>query len=685
MRTGLRQGGFMVDWSLVISSLVIGSFGHWSFCHCSFPMRRFWILVLLTLMAFGLRAGSLTAQSLWRDEVDALCYAHEFPHLLWEALAPERAGDLQTPCACPPPPLPTEASARGPRPEGWTAGTLRERVVGLLGAMIRQNGPLYYFLLRGWVALAGHTEYALRFFSLLLGVLCVPLTAALGTRLLGRTAATFAAALMAASAYMVWYGQEVKMYTLVPALVLLALYGLRRGMDEGGIWWAVQVVATTLLLYTHIWGALLIPLQILWLLLEWPRWQPRWRGALVGMALLTLPYLPLAVWQAPAALARRETGFPHHTLGEMALILLNGWSTGILSRGWPWGALACGGMAALGLAWGLARPARGQSVGAGLAPAPKGQPQEGQPQGLPLQAPAPRGQPQGGQPQGLPLHAPAPRGQPVGAGLAPAPRGQPQGGQPQGLPLQAPAPRGQSVGAGLAPAPKGQPQGPRPDGARPEGLPLQVPALHFLALWLTVPLLIIWLISLRQPLFTDRYLIWCAPAFYLLAGQGWAVLKKTTKTRRQKRIFHFVSLCLCGIIFFIFALNLHAQATIPIKSDVRAAAAYVESRYQTGDLLIFQIPHIRYTFDYYFGPTDYLWADGLYTNHRTEGGEYRLSEDSAGRWMALIVGEHSRVWLVASEVEMWDERNLVQGWLEQTLIRADEAHFTRVDVYKYQR
>jgi 4-amino-4-deoxy-L-arabinose transferase-like glycosyltransferase len=333
-------------------------------------MRRFWILVLLTLMAFGLRAGSLTAQSLWRDEVDALCYAHEFPHLLWEALAPERAGDLQTPCACPPPPLPTD----------WTAGTLRERVVGLLGAMIRQNGPLYYFLLRGWVALAGHTEYAMRFFSLLFGVLCVPLTAALGTRLLGRTAATFAAALMAASPYMVWYGQEVKMYTLVPALVLLALYGLRRGMDEGGKWWAVQVIPTTLLLYTHIWGALLIPLQMLWLLVEWPRWRPRWRGALVGMALLTLPYLPLALWQAPAALVRRETGFPHHTLGEMALILLNGWSTGILSRGWPWGALACGGMAILGLVFGLARPA---SVGAGLAPAPRGQPQGGgQPQGV---------------------------------------------------------------------------------------------------------------------------------------------------------------------------------------------------------------------------------------------------------------------------------------------------------------
>lgn len=532
-------------------------------------MRPFWLLVLLTVLAFGLRAGALTAQSFWRDEVDALCYAYEFPHLLLEALAPERVADLRTPCACPPSPLPT----------GWETGRLRERVVGLLEPMIRQNGPLYYFLLRGWVALAGPTEYALRFFSLLFGVLCVPLTAALGIRLLGRTAATVAAALMAVSPYMVWYGQEVKMYTLVPALVLLALYGLRRGMDEGGAWWAVPVVATALLLYTHIWGALLIPLQILWLLLEGPRWRPHWRGALIGMALLTLPYLPLALWQIPAVLIRRETGFPYHPLGEMALILLNGWSTGILGRGWPWGPLACGGMAALGMVLGLFRP------------------------------------------------------------------------------------------------------------------PFRRTAL-FLAFWLTVPLLILWLISLRQPLFTDRYLIWTAPAFYLLIGQGWSALRNAPKTSA----FHlrkFVSfgvnplplaaVLLTLLMLSVFALNLHAQATVPIKSDVRAAAAYVESRYRPGDLLIFQIPHIRYTFDYYFGPTDYLWADGLYTNHRTEEGEYRLSQEAAGRWMALIVGDRARVWMVASEVEMWDERNLVQGWLEEVFVRTDEAHFARVDVYEYRR
>ncbi|HEC35001.1 MAG TPA: phospholipid carrier-dependent glycosyltransferase, partial [Anaerolineae bacterium] len=277
------------------------------------------VVVLLTvLLAFGLRAGSLTAQSLWRDEVDALCYAFEFPYLVARVLDPVAAGDLSTPCACPPPPVVSV--------QGQLQGLSLHRLARVMGPMIRQNGPLYFFLLQGWVAMTGHSVYALRFLSLWFGVLSVPLTYVLGRRLLGRTAGALAAALAAASPYLVWYGQEVKMYSLISALALLAIYSLRRAVDGGGKrWWVGQVIVTSLAFYTHVWSALLVPVQVVLLLSWWPRWRRRWPEALVSLALLTLPYLPLAFWQVPAALRVRETGFPHHSLGEMALILLNGW------------------------------------------------------------------------------------------------------------------------------------------------------------------------------------------------------------------------------------------------------------------------------------------------------------------------------------------------------------------------
>ena len=538
---------------------------------------RFVRLVLLALLlaAFGLRAGSLTAQSLWRDEVDALCYAFEFPNLVAQALAPQAASDQSLPNVCPPPPIPSRpAQSRQPLPN---------RLVQTLWPMVRQNGPLYFFLLRGWIWLAGYSEYSLRFFSLWFGVLAVPLTYALGRRLLGRGAAVLAAGLVAVSPYLIWYSQEVKMYALTPLLALLALYGLRRAVESGGWWWAVQVGATSLAFYTHIWSALLVPVEVLLLLVWWPRWRPHWRGALVSLALLTLPYLPLALWQAPALLRERETGFARYSLGWMSLILLNGWDLGIVASGWPaWAIrygvasiLGCGGAALAGLLVGLARRSYRRAT--------------------------------------------------------------------------------------LA-----------------------------LSTWLLLPLVGIYLVSLRQPLFTDRYLIWTAPAFYLLAGGGLVSLWKGTTialggdppTRMRLRA-RWLALCLLAVTLISFAINLRVQATQSLKADTRSAAAYVEEGYQPDDLLLFQIPHIHYTFDYYFGPQEYAWADGLYTNHHQPDGSYLMSEGAAASQMAQLTRGYRTVWLVATEVEMWDERDLVRGWLEANAERTAVAHFNRVDVYRY--
>ncbi len=497
------------------------------------------LLLLLILAAFAVRALSLVAQPLWRDEVDAL----RFATVPW-----------------------SEMFVSFTRP-GW-------------------NGPLYYFLLRGWVALAGRSEYALRFFSLALGVLCVPLIYALGRRLFDRPVGLLATLLWAFSPYSVWYGQEVKMYTLLPALALLAIYALRRAIEGGGRrWWVAQIVATSMACYSHILAAMLIPVQVLLYFAWLAQARNRWRGALFSLACLTLPYLPLARWQVPLSFQVRQTGFPAYTLGEMIETLLNGWSLGMTGWGWWWGTVLMGGLA--------------------------------------------------------------------GAALFP--------------------------GAGKK---------------------------HRLALlgWLSIPLLGVWLISLRQPLFTDRYLIWAAPAFYLLAAVGLAAVGR-------RSVWAVAPLLLA--ILVLDGVNLWRQATVPIKSDFRAAAAYVagyqqelvppqpgiEKRYEFecylplvlngsagfGDLIVFQIPYARYTFDYYFPAAAYPWAEGLYTNHRAPDGSFLTGEREVAHRMQEMTAGYDVVWLVATEVESWDERGLVQAWLDGNMRRTDEAHFARVDVYRYSR
>lgn len=514
---------------------------------------------LLALVAFSVRAVSLDAQSLWRDEVDALRFA----------TAPW-----------------SEMVENFTRP-GW-------------------NGPLYYLLLRGWIAATGTGEYAMRFFSLLFGVLSVPLIYALGRRLFNAWAGVISALLVAASPYLVWYSQEVKMYTLVLALALLAIYSLRRALEGGGWpWWLTQIAATSLAFYSHILAALLIPVQVLLALAWWPQTRKRWGGALISLACLTLPYLPLAVWQAPLALQARETGFYPYSLRQMIVILLNGWSTGIVGWGRFWAGALMGLLAAVGLF----------SSGALLAPLVDSE--------------------------------------------------------------EEPARTATLVDYGV------------------------------MLIWLAVPLLSVWLISLRQPLFTDRYLIWTAPAFYLLVALSLASFATAEHWSR------WVAVPLLGAILITNGVNLQKQASRPIKSDFRAAAAYVAGYGETStadqpspsegepghkvyvpttssgpsgfeELIIFQIPHGRYTFDYYFPIEAYAQAAGLYTNHRAPSGGYLMSEEQAARQMRAMTRGYDTAWLVASEVPMWDERDLVRGWLDEHAARVTEANFHRVDVYRYE-
>lgn len=517
----------------------------------SYSYFYFPAISLLALIAFATRAVSLDAQSLWRDEVDALRFA-------------------AAPWA--------EMLANFARP-GW-------------------NGPLYFLLLRGWVALTGTSGYTMRFLSLVFGVLCVPLIYVLGRRLFSQLVGLLAALLVTTSPYLTWYGPEVKMYALVTALALLAIYGLRRAVEGGGWrWWVVQVTATSLSFYSHILAALLIPVQVLLYLAWWPQTRRLWIGALVSLACLVLPYLPLVAWQVPLTLQTRETGFYPYALHEMVEILLNGWSLGILNWGRPWGTVL---MVALA-AWGL-----------------------------------------------LSLLFPSP------------------------------PPRRRGLGEGhLA-----------------------------LVCWLVTPLLIVWLISLRQPLFTDRYLIWTAPAFYLLVALGMVSLQRFDGWGR------WAVALLASTVLVFNTINLWQQATVPIKADFRAAAAYIAD-YHTPDepiilkatdkgqtfqcylplvvtdhltfdgLIVFQIPYGRYTFDYYFTEEKYPWAKGLYTNHRAPDDSYLMSEQEAAYHMREMTAGYDVVWLVATEVAMWDGRGLVQAWLETNAQRADEAHFAQVDVYRY--
>lgn len=166
--------------------------------------------------------------------------------------------------------------------------------------------PGYYLLLHFWTFAAGHTEFALAFFSLIFGLLIIPLTYRLARLLANNSVAMWAALLVTVSPYHLWYSQEVRMYTLGAALGLCAAYcGLRALTTPAKRrWWLGYLIAAVLGLYTlYYFVFFLIAINALFLLYTLrPRLNREGLGFLIlvnGLGVVAyLPWLPLAWRQA---------------------------------------------------------------------------------------------------------------------------------------------------------------------------------------------------------------------------------------------------------------------------------------------------------------------------------------------------------------------------------------------------
>ncbi len=238
------------------------------------------LLLGAILVAFAVRLYRLGAESLWYDETVSV-YLSRLP---LSAMFAHTAGDI--------------------------------------------HPPGYYALLHAWQlltapSLAHGLEFLYAFPSLVFGLLALPLLYALGCRLFGPRTGLAALWLGAFAPFLVWYSQEVRMYTLGAFLGLLCLWALlkfcgpalassRKGaLQEGSdlrrtrlVWLAVYILAAAAGLYTlYYFLFLLVALNLIALLLIWlspdaagPRRSRAlavWLGAQAAVLLLWLPWLPI--------------------------------------------------------------------------------------------------------------------------------------------------------------------------------------------------------------------------------------------------------------------------------------------------------------------------------------------------------------------------------------------------------
>jgi hypothetical protein len=155
--------------------------------------------------------------------------------------------------------------------------------------------PLFYALLKVWVAAGGESLLWLRLFAALASIAAVvPLLLLARELRLGARATNLALLLAAANGYLIKYAQEVRMYGLLLLLALTSLWLFARLLNrEGaarGLTLALAFV-NLLLVYTHYYGWLVVACEVVFALLK----DRRRIGALllscVGLALAYAPWV----------------------------------------------------------------------------------------------------------------------------------------------------------------------------------------------------------------------------------------------------------------------------------------------------------------------------------------------------------------------------------------------------------
>ena len=216
-------------------------------------MKRSWhrpLLLLLLLVAFGLRVWRLDDQELRGDEVFGYFFSLR--------------------------PLPD-----------------------IVAATVELHEPhpvASYYLQHFWLGWAGHSEFALRFTSLWFGVLTVALLYALGQGLLTPVAALLGTLLLTLSPYAIWHSQDARMYSMSLALTIASTLLMVRWLQRQQRRLALAYVAVTLLtLHTHYFAVFVLVAQNLFVAgraLLMPRLRLTWVNWLILQITVAFFYGP---------------------------------------------------------------------------------------------------------------------------------------------------------------------------------------------------------------------------------------------------------------------------------------------------------------------------------------------------------------------------------------------------------
>ena len=229
--------------------------------------------------------------------------------------------------------------------------------------------PFYYGVAWVWARIFGFGEAGLRSLSAVCGVLVVPVSYALGSKLFSRRAGLVAAAFVATNPLLIWYSQEARAYQLAMLLAGVSMLAfVYADEDPSPPALAVWVIASAFAIATEYYAALVVLPEAVWLIYRHRRERPL-QAALGVLVLWCAPLLWFAVSQNAT---RHASWIKHLPLGPRVgqifpQFLIGFGAPGGVALAWTLGTVAVIGLGLLAMLMGSdERWRRGALIAGGL-------------------------------------------------------------------------------------------------------------------------------------------------------------------------------------------------------------------------------------------------------------------------------------------------------------------------------
>jgi mannosyltransferase len=206
----------------------------------------------------------------------------------------------------------------------------------------------------------------------------------------------------------------------------------------------------------------------------------------------------------------------------------------------------------------------------------------------------------------------------------------------------------------------------------------QLYPLLFTLLYLCVPVLAMYVLSLSRPAYDPKFLLLATPAFSLLLARG--VGGEWLGTLASHRVLTVSRWTLTGLLLLlVVAAELPSLANYYFnqhyaRDDYRGVARYISSVAEEGDAIILNAPGQKDIFSYYY--------HGQLSVYPLPG-QRPLDEGKTGKTLEDILAQHGHLYVLFWGTDESDPGRFIEGWLDQRAFKAMDSWFGNLRLAVY--